>query len=134
MTNYCQNCRKEIPDNCSFCPYCYQATKDAKLVDISKVTTISGETYAISGSTVSSPSFYSISDKYQDKSNEDKPKEKLKRDELKDVIVDDKKLQLYIEWGFLKENPDDTLSLTEYGKQAYEMNRSKKKKFEEEQK
>jgi hypothetical protein len=135
MANYCQNCGKEIPDYCSVCPNCsYVIIKEPRIVDVSKVTTISGQTYSISGSIVSSPSFYSIADKFEDRDKVGKPKEYLKRDELKSDTVNDKKLDLYVGWGYLKENPDESLSLTEYGKQAYEKNRIKKKKLEEESK
>lgn len=133
MVKICKHCGRLISDDCSVCPLCHKVIEEEPtVVDISKVTTISGETYEISGSTVSSPSFYSIADKFEDESDEGKPKERLRREELKSDIIDDEKIDLYKNWGFLKQNPDETWSLTEYGKKAYKINRKKKKKFMEE--
>lgn len=130
MTRYCPNCGKELHYDCSVCPYCHQRIYKKVKLDLSEIITVSGSTYEISSPTDSSPSFYAMADSFQ-VDEEEKIKERVKREELiKSPYIDYEKLELYVNWGYLTKDPDEeSFSLTDFGKMAYDKNRKRKKKL-----
>lgn len=89
------------------------------------ITGISGNTYIVSSSTWTSPSFTHLADAFGNNVNDEKQEADLKSQ----PYLDDDTLNDYIKWGFLIKISDNKYKLTESGKELVKKNRGKRGKL-----
>lgn len=124
----CPICKKEFIGPLSSCPYCnYKFPTVA--VPNQYVTSISGQIYGpSSGTTKYSPSFEELSDEFEKDEKKEYAKKTLEELLHGKEYLHEPQLGLYINSGYLWQDNEGYLRLTDIGRETYRKNREFKKK------